>query len=136
MENEKDARLAARNVKTVWVKYLLIVLIAEKIIQHTIVTIAFYFNWAGIRSTVAVNPSILMFLGAAVAILFMLSFWGMLTRQKRMTKLVIALALFDIIGEFAAQGKAGITITMSFLVAAILLILTSLYRQQELKEKI
>jgi hypothetical protein len=47
---------------------------------------------------------------------------------------VIALALFDIIGEFVAQGKLDIMITVSFIVAIILLILASIYRQQRLKQ--
>ncbi len=35
--------------------------------------------------------------------------------------------------EFVAQGKISIEITVSFLVAIILLILSVLYRQQDLK---
>jgi hypothetical protein len=108
-------------------------LIFEKIIQHIVVTIAFYFNWRDVGSTVAVNPSILMIIGAIVAVLFILSLWGMITQQKWVINLVIALALFDIIGEFIAQGKISIVITVSFLVATILLILALLYRRQKLK---
>ena len=132
-QNEKVTQRAARNVKIIWVKYILIALVFEKIFQHIVVTIAFYFNWAQIGSTVAVNPSILMILGAVVAVLFILSFWGMITQQKWATNLVIALALFDIIGEFVAQGTIIIAITVSFLVATILLILALLYRRQEVK---
>ncbi len=133
VDNKADAYRAARKAKTAWVKYLLIALLFEKIIQHSVVTIAFYFNWADIRSTVAVNPSILMILGAIVAVLFMVSLWGMLTQQKGVINLVIALAIFDIIGEFVAQGKISIAITVSFLVATILLILGLIYRRQDLK---
>ncbi len=133
MENKEVTQHVARNVKTTWVKYILIALVFEKIIQHIVVTIAFYFNWAQIGSTVAVDPSILMILGAVVAVLFILTLWGMITQQKWAINLVIALALFDIIGEFVAQGTIIITITVSFLVATILLILTLLYRRQEVK---
>ena len=120
-------------MKPTWLKYLLIALVFEKIIQHIVVTIAFYLNWAQIGSTVAVNPSILMLLGAVVAVLFMLSLWGMITQQKWAINLVIALALFDILGEFVAQGTIIIAITVSFLVATILLILALLYRRQAVK---
>jgi hypothetical protein len=133
MENEVDTRRATRNARTVWVKYILIALVFEKIIQHIVVTVAFYFNWEDIGSTVAVNPSILMILGAVVAVLFALSLWGMVTQQKWAINLVIALALFDIVGEFVAQGTITIVINVSFLGATILLILTLLYRRQELK---
>lgn len=61
----KDARqMTAKTRNTVWVKYLLIALIVEKSIQHIFVTLAFYFNWGNIGSTVAVSPRILMILGA------------------------------------------------------------------------
>ncbi len=60
MENEKNTGNTAKNVKTTWVRYLLIALVFEKSVQHIFVTIAFYFNWEDIGSTVAVNPEILM----------------------------------------------------------------------------
>ncbi len=131
MDNKEDTYPATRKAKITWVKYILIALIFEKIIQHIVVTIALYFNWRDIGSTVAVNPNILMILGAIVVVLFILSFWGMITQQKWAINLIIALALFDIIGEFVAQGKIGILINVSFLVAIILLVLALLYRRQK-----
>jgi hypothetical protein len=124
---------AGQNVKTTWVKYILIALVFEKIIQHIFVTLAFYFNWGQIGSSVKVNPSILMILGAVVAVLFVISLWGLITQQKWAINLVIALALFDIIGEFVAQGTIIITINVSFLVATTLLILALVYHRQEVK---
>jgi hypothetical protein len=116
--------------KSRWVYYLLISLIIEKIIQHVFVTLAFYFNWGDIASTVAVSPMILMILGAIVAALFVLSLWGMIKKQPWAVNLVLALALFDIIGEFVAQGGICILLNVSFVVAILLLILTSMYRRQ------
>ena len=117
-------------MKSNWVRHLLILLIIEKIIQHIFVTLAFYFNWADLISTVVVSPTILMILGALIAVLFMLSFWGMMRKQLWSIPLVIFLALFDIIGEFVAQGKFGIRITVSFIVAILLLILALMYRRR------
>ena len=131
MENDKNIHHTAKIGKPVWVKYLLIALIFEKIIQHIFVTVAFYLNWGNIGSTVAVSPRILMILGVPVAVLFMLSLWGIITQKKWATTLIIALALFDMIGEFVAQGKIGIMMNVSFLVATILLILSLFYRRQE-----
>lgn len=108
--------------------YLLILLIIEKLIQHIVVTLAFYFNWADIASTVVVPAKILMVLGALVAVLFALSLWGFVRKQPWAINLAIFLALFDIVGEFVAQGKMGITITVSFLVATLLLVVGLLYR--------
>jgi hypothetical protein len=72
MDGVKDTPVA-RKTKTNWIEYVLVVLVVEKIIQHTAVTLAFYLNWKDIRSTVAISPDLLMVSGAVVAILFALS---------------------------------------------------------------
>jgi hypothetical protein len=131
MENEKNINNTAKSVKTNWIKYILIALIFEKSIQHIFVTVAFYLNWENIGSTVAVSPRILMILGALIAFLFILCLWGIITQKKWAINLIIALALFDIIGEFVAQGKIGIMINVSFIVATILLVLSLFYRRHE-----
>ena len=117
-------------MKTNTLHILLILLLIEKTIQHIVVTLAFYFNWSDIGSTVAVSPSVLMLLGAAVAILFGLSLWGVISKQEWILKLVIALAAFDIVGEFVAQGRVDIVITLSFIAATLLLILALIYLRQ------
>jgi hypothetical protein len=108
----------------------LIVLVIEKIIQHVFVTYAFYTNLGDIASTVAVSPTILMVAGAMVAVLFAIALWGMLTKRAWTLKLLIALALFDMVGEFVAQGRIDIMINVSFMVATLLLILAILYLRQ------
>jgi hypothetical protein len=117
-------------MKAGWLKLVLMALVLEKIIQHIFVTLAFYFNWDHMRSTVAVSPDALMVLGALAAILFTTAFWGLLNGVKWAAWLLMGLALFDITGEFAAQGRLAIVINVSFLVAAAVLILTLLYRQK------
>ncbi|HLO14041.1 MAG TPA: hypothetical protein VK206_04370 [Anaerolineales bacterium] len=118
----------SKPMKSTWSYYLLILLIIEKIIQHAVVTLAFYFNWTDITATVAISPIFLMISGAIIAVLFILSFWGMVRKQTWSINLVIALAVFDIIGEFIAQGKISIVITVSFVIATVLLILALMYR--------
>ena len=120
-------------MKSSWLRTLLIVLIVEKIIQHIFVTLALYFNWSDIASTVAVNPMVLMILGGMVAVLFAVSLWGMLTKRAWTLNLLIFLALFDIVGEFVAQGRICIIVNVSFLVAALLLFLTLKYRRVALE---
>ena len=110
--------------------YVLILLVIEKIIQHVVVTFALYFNWKDIASTVAVSPTVLMVAGAIVAVLFAIALWGMLTKKPWTIKLIIALALFDIVGEFVAQGRIDIMINVSFIVATLLLVLAILYWMQ------
>ncbi len=114
--------------KRPWLRYILIALLAEKVIQHVAVTAAFYFNWNNIGSTVAVSPTILMVSGAVVAVLYAVALWAVSGRRAWATKLVIGLALFDIIGEMVAQGTVIIVINVSFLVATALLILALLAR--------
>lgn len=120
---------SSETTKLRWVYALLILLVIEKIIQHIFVTLAFYFNWGDIASTVVVSPTILMILGALVTLLFILSLWGMIEKRMWAINLIIFLALFDIIGEFVAQGTIGILITVSFLVATLLLILAVIARK-------
>ncbi|MCB8982640.1 MAG: hypothetical protein H6659_02340 [Ardenticatenaceae bacterium] len=133
MEGKEQVYQPAENDRIRWVRYVLIVLVAEKIVQHIFVTLAFFFDWQGIGATVAVNPQVLLVLGAIAAILFALSLWGLLSQQKWAVNLIIGLALFDIIGEFVAQGTMGIVINVSFLVATVLLILALFYRWQAAK---
>lgn len=120
MEAAPDAR---RKGAHSWVRYALLFLTLEKTIQHAVVTLAFAFDWGGIRSTVAVRADVLMILGGCVAVLFGLSFWGLIRQRLWAPRLVIGLALFDIVGEFVAQGTLGISLTVSFLVAIALLVL-------------
>lgn len=114
-----------------WLKGLVALLLAEKIIQHITVTLAFYFNWDNIRTSLVVDPDVLMASGAFVAVLFAVAFWGFLQGRLWVTNLSIGLALFDIVGEFVAQGKIAILITVSFLVAIILLVAALSYRKQQ-----
>lgn len=121
---------SAKPMQSNRVYYVLIILIVEKIIQHIFVTLAFYFNWSDIASTVAVSPTSLMVLGAVVAVLFVVSLWGMISKRPWAINLLVFLALFDIVGEFVAQGRIAITLNVSFLVATLLLILSLAYRRQ------
>jgi hypothetical protein len=113
-----------------WTWYALIVLTSEKIVQHITVTLAFYNDWYGIRSTVAVNPDVLMVLGGVAAVLWLLGLWGLLQRSSWALGLLIGLAVFDLVGEFIAQGLFAIVITVSFVVATAILVLALIYRQQ------
>jgi len=101
----------------------MILLLAEKIVQHVFVTLAFWFNWQDIASTVVVNATILIVLGALAAVLYALALWGALRDKKWASLLAAGMTLFDIVGEFAAQGTLAIQLNVSFLVATLLLIL-------------
>jgi hypothetical protein len=58
-----------------------------------------------------------------------LSLWGLITQPGCAISLLSALALFDLVGEFVAQGRIDIVVTVSFAVAAVLPILTLHYRR-------
>ena len=89
-------------MKNNWIYFMLIVLVVEKVIQHIVVTLAFYFNWGEIASTVVVSPAVLMVLGAVVAVLFAIALWSLIAKRAWSIQLVVALALFDTVGEFVA----------------------------------
>ncbi len=60
----------------------------------------------------------------------MISLWGMFTNKWWAINLLIGLALFDIIGEFIAQGRIDIAIPVSFIVAVAILTLALVFRRQ------
>lgn len=130
MNTRKTTFPTSKQPSSTWMRYLLLALVAEKIIQHIVVTVAFAYDWRAIGSTVVVNPQSLMIAGAIIALLFALSFWGLLRRARWALTLAIALALFDIGGEFVVQGKVNITMTVSFLIAVILLGVALIVRRQ------
>jgi len=124
----RGADIKQGKMKSNWVYYSLVLLTIEKIVQHIVVTLAFFFNWKGIQTTVVVSPNFLMVSGGIVAILFMISLMGLLKKRTWSISLLLFLAVFDLVGEIVAQGTLAITMTISFLVAALLLILTLVYR--------
>jgi hypothetical protein len=83
MDASLDPRNLARYGTMGWLTYVLVAVVVEKIIQHSVVTLAMFFNWGDIRSTVAVSPNVLIVLGAIVAVLFSLSLWGIATHPGR-----------------------------------------------------
>ena len=120
-----DKKQIAKIPKTVrsWLGYLLIILLVEKVIQHVVVTVCFFYNTFDIRSKVAIDYNFLTISGAIVAILFAIALCGVIKNKKWGITLAATLAMFDIIGEFIAQGTIMITITVSIVVAIILLVL-------------
>jgi hypothetical protein len=114
---------------------LMIILLAEKVIQHIFVTWAFYVDFMGIRSTVVVSWEALMIAGAGLTVLFLAALIARIKGLSWGLPLVGFLALCDIIGEFIAQGTLQITIMVSFVVAWILLILVILECRRKNNEK-
>ncbi len=108
------------------IRYSMMILLGEKIIQHTVVTLFFLFGIGNIRSIVPVNYEALMISGGIIAVLFAGALWGMIKRSSRGPLLVAFLATFDIVGEFIAQGTIFIDINISILVATVLLVLSYL----------
>ena len=109
--------------KRILLGYLLIVLVLEKIVQHTFVSLAFLYDIGGLRSTVAVDYRALMTSGAVIAILFAVALPALIQKKLWSLYLVALLAASDIIGEFIAQGTVFVTINISIIVATILLCL-------------
>lgn len=115
MEHAPPARGPAR--------WLLRVLLAEKVVQHVVVTWAFASDALGLRDTVVVDYRWLMVSGGLVALLFAAALAGHLAGRAWSLPLAAGLALFDIAGEFVAQGTLAITVTVSFVVAIAVLLL-------------
>jgi hypothetical protein len=110
--------------------YILVFLSFEKFIQHMVVTYAFYVDMGEIRSTVMVDHRLLMISGFIVGILFFVNIPFLLQRKRSSFTVLFFLAIFDFIGEFIAQGTLAIDITVSFLVATIILLILIIGRKQ------
>lgn len=109
--------------------FILLGLLAEKVIQHVFVTVAFLFDIGGSRSSVALDYHFFMVVGLIVAMLYIVALWAIYSKRNYGLSLVVALAVFDILGEFIAQGRFEINLNVSFMGAVILLILVLLIRR-------
>ncbi len=108
---------------------LLLVLSIEKVVQHMFVTYAFAVDMGEIRDSVVIDHIPLMIVGFVVGVLFAVSARLQLKNQRAGYVLVLYLALFDFVAEFAAQGTLAIEIVVSIIVATIILI--TLFRDRK-----
>lgn len=108
---------------------LLLVLSVEKVLQHLFVTSAFVVDLGGIRDTVVVHHAPLIVLGALVGVLFAVSAVLQLRGRRSGYLLLLALALFDFVAEFVAQGTLTIEVTVSIVVAGVILLTLLLNRR-------
>jgi len=102
---------------------LLQILAFEKFVQHMFITYGFIENLGGIRQAVSLDYRIFLISGFLVGLLFLLSFVLLIRLNRLSLTLLFFLALFDFLGEFVAQGTVFITITVSFLIATLLLLI-------------
>jgi hypothetical protein len=63
-----------------------------------------------------------MISGGIVGVLFLIAMLGLWNEKGWSISLVGGLALFDIIGEFITQNEIFIIVTISFIVAIVLLV--------------
>lgn len=103
--------------------WLLLILSAEKAVQHLFGTWAFATDRFDLRTQVIPPYEILLVVGGIADILFGVAAVGVWGQQRWAAYLLIALALVDIFGEFIAQGTVMIHIVVSFIVAWAVLLL-------------
>jgi hypothetical protein len=101
----------------------------EKFVQHMVVTYAFVMDLSDIRRFVVFDYRIFLVAGFFVGVLFLLSFLLLARRSRAGLHLLFALALFDFVTEFIAQGTLTIEITVSILVATLIIIVYLLARK-------
>jgi hypothetical protein len=99
-------------------------LAVEKVLQHVVVTGALLADVGGMRDAVAVDHRWLVVVGGAVGVGYLFASAGLVRRARWSVPALTALALVDIVGEFVAQGTFAIQITLSFVVALLVLAFT------------
>ena len=104
--------------------WLLIGLVAEKIVQHAVVSWALASDAGGLRSAVAIDYRWLVVVGAVVGVLFAVALIGLIGWHRWSLVLLVVLASADIVGEFVAQGTLAISITLSLAIAVVILALS------------
>ena len=109
------------------IKFILLFLCLEKIIQHLFVTYAFFKDISGIRSDMAFDYRYFMYMGLIIVVLFGLAFYGLYKEEKWGITLVFSMGWVDFIGEFIGQGGWLKFIPVSFIVAIIIIILSYRY---------
>jgi hypothetical protein len=112
----------------------LMILSLEKFVQHMVVTYAFVMDLRGVRQFVFFDYRIFMFTGFFIGILFLLSFILMTRRARLGLNLLFFLALFDFVTEFVAQGTMNIEVTVSILVATLIIVLYLLTRKSLIEQ--
>ena len=105
-------------------RVLLFVLALEKTVQHAVVSWAFAADAFELRTDVAVDYRWLLALGALAGALYALALLGLRRRRRWSLWLLAGLALFDLVGELVAQGTLAIAITLSWVVALVVLLLS------------
>jgi hypothetical protein len=80
-------------------------------------------NRFDIRESVAIDYRLFAVIGGIAALAFAVSLGAMLRGRVWSYRALIVLALVDIVGEFIAQGRLGIALNVSFLVALTVLTL-------------
>lgn len=103
--------------------WLLLLLSAEKSVQHVFVTWAFASDRFDLRGDVTPPWQVLLVIGGISAALFALALVGLWRWRAWAPDLLIPLALVDIVGEFIAQGTLMIHVVLSFVVAWLVLVL-------------
>ena len=101
---------------------MLVILALEKAFQHLVVTVALLADLGGVRAHVAADPRGLAIVGSLVGALFLACAFGMLRGRRWSGGGLLLLALIDIVGEFVAQGTVAIDITLSFVVAWLIVL--------------
>lgn len=98
-------------------KILIYILTAEKIIQHLLLAVFFivYIPEVGtpdIGDKFVINDGIMAFLNLLYVAFFAIGLWAIIKQKRWGSRLVMALALLDIILEFTFHGFGFITVSV------------------------
>ncbi len=116
--------------------YVLIILLAEKVVQHVASVPAFLWDIGDIRASFAVDYTFLIGANIVLAAVYSAALYGVVTRHVWGLLIAIPSALFDIIAEYVFHGLFT-PLTVSVIVATVIVILALAeyhYRARERRE--
>ncbi len=114
--------------------YILIILLAEKVVQHVATVPVFVWNIGDMRADFAIDYSLLIGANVVLAAIYGAALYEVATKHVWGSLMAIPPALFDIVAEYVLHGLFT-PLTVSVIVAAAIVIVAIAERHYRLQER-
>ncbi len=114
--------------------YVLIILLAEKVVQHVVSVPFFVWNISDIRADFAIDYTLLIGANIVLAAIYLIALYGTVTKRVWGSLIALPPALVDIIAEYVFHGLLT-PLTVSVIVAVIILIVAPVEYRYRMRER-